>query len=664
MFTQNSPWHSISESLFLASHGLIFEGVWHISQNSGLKNPPVGEQLGGYPGTHLLPLRTAKISVLDPSSSSELTALVLPPEMSMPERLQKDVELSGQVEGKIGGTHKPGEEMEKLHKSSRLSCQVIYLISYQIQHWNQEVKSFLLKVMLVTFPCLQSVLRVAGYRLILPHSHWNKSFAQNRCQPKEKRWPLAVAQVIRKMDALLGISDDITVALLGDVSETEIEMKLDIQILYLRRVHHFCFYASRWCKDCTNGCFRNGSVLDSMTCSLTYALDCEWHMIVDVKICCFHVFSFSSQQSNKVAMLSKSYSSAQMKKAGRVELARFLWSCSFAWNSNRICQDWGIVVDRWAREEDQTFLGTFREGACFDSPHRGAPSRAEGLGTFQCRFLPWVSPVVFLLQFCWWRCLCRHEEWGRNVTCLWLDCMILRINMNKLWFDIRLWHRQKMNCVVCAFLLPLYRFQNAICMNRSSRLQMRRSWRWMTKSSSARSAVSSSRAKSTSSSTYTALIPRSWMMCDRNSIKKWLAMPFSEILIVHRLEPSADQIDQVKADSWQCRSRSKGYEFVATVDLCNSLRSVKCKSGKLGRMIISVVFGLRHFWLCVGSSLFQMRLFACLEPPPDRGTSVPFPLTKESNLNAASRGICDMSKVQLIRIVLFACSSLLNCILL
>jgi len=70
---------------------------------------------------------------------------------------------------------------------------------------------------------------------------------------KRKEMTLAVAQVIRKMDALLGISDDITMALLGDVTETEIEMKLDIQILYLRRVHHFCFYAGRWCKDCTNG---------------------------------------------------------------------------------------------------------------------------------------------------------------------------------------------------------------------------------------------------------------------------------------------------------------------------------------------------------------------------------------------------------------------------
>ena len=41
---------------------------------------------------------------------------------------------------------------------------------------------------------------------------------------------LVVAQVIRKMDVLLGISDDITMGLVGHVSETEIEMKLDLQI--------------------------------------------------------------------------------------------------------------------------------------------------------------------------------------------------------------------------------------------------------------------------------------------------------------------------------------------------------------------------------------------------------------------------------------------------
>ena len=100
-FNQNSPWHSISESLFWHLH--IF-GVWrcltYLNRTADWKIPTSWSLLrGGTPLTHLLPLRTAKISVLDPFSSSELSALVLPPEMSMPERLQKDVELSGQVEG-------------------------------------------------------------------------------------------------------------------------------------------------------------------------------------------------------------------------------------------------------------------------------------------------------------------------------------------------------------------------------------------------------------------------------------------------------------------------------------------------------------------------------------------------------------------------------------
>ncbi|CAK0822140.1 unnamed protein product, partial [Prorocentrum cordatum] len=27
------------------------------------------------------------------------------------------------------------------------------------------------------------------------------------------------------------------------------EAKLDLRVLYLRRVHHFCFYAAEWCPD-------------------------------------------------------------------------------------------------------------------------------------------------------------------------------------------------------------------------------------------------------------------------------------------------------------------------------------------------------------------------------------------------------------------------------
>ena len=54
-------------------------------------------------------------------------------------------------------------------------------------------------------------------------------------------------QVIRKMDDHFGISSDATSALLSHQLDTE--KQLDIQILYLRRVHHFCFYSGKWCKD-------------------------------------------------------------------------------------------------------------------------------------------------------------------------------------------------------------------------------------------------------------------------------------------------------------------------------------------------------------------------------------------------------------------------------
>ena len=54
-------------------------------------------------------------------------------------------------------------------------------------------------------------------------------------------------QVIRKMDDHFGISSDATSALLSHQLDTE--RQLDIQILYLRRVHHFCFYSGKWCKD-------------------------------------------------------------------------------------------------------------------------------------------------------------------------------------------------------------------------------------------------------------------------------------------------------------------------------------------------------------------------------------------------------------------------------
>jgi len=55
------------------------------------------------------------------------------------------------------------------------------------------------------------------------------------------------ARIVRHLDSLFGIKPEITQALLGAVGSPE--AKLDLQLLYLQRVHHFCFYAATWGKD-------------------------------------------------------------------------------------------------------------------------------------------------------------------------------------------------------------------------------------------------------------------------------------------------------------------------------------------------------------------------------------------------------------------------------
>ncbi|CAK0876267.1 unnamed protein product [Prorocentrum cordatum] len=65
------------------------------------------------------------------------------------------------------------------------------------------------------------------------------------------------ARVVRHLDGLLGIEGDrraqtvlrgeVTRAVLGRAGSRE--QKLDVQVTYLRRVHHFCFYSARWCED-------------------------------------------------------------------------------------------------------------------------------------------------------------------------------------------------------------------------------------------------------------------------------------------------------------------------------------------------------------------------------------------------------------------------------
>ena len=54
-------------------------------------------------------------------------------------------------------------------------------------------------------------------------------------------------QVILRMDELHDIPRDLTSYLLNVKGTTE--FKLDLRVMYLRRVHHFCFYAAKWCKD-------------------------------------------------------------------------------------------------------------------------------------------------------------------------------------------------------------------------------------------------------------------------------------------------------------------------------------------------------------------------------------------------------------------------------
>ena len=55
------------------------------------------------------------------------------------------------------------------------------------------------------------------------------------------------AKVIHHLDDLLRIPEGVTSSVLN--SEGSTEQKLDLQVIYLRRVHHFCFYAGEWFQD-------------------------------------------------------------------------------------------------------------------------------------------------------------------------------------------------------------------------------------------------------------------------------------------------------------------------------------------------------------------------------------------------------------------------------
>jgi len=67
------------------------------------------------------------------------------------------------------------------------------------------------------------------------------------------------AQVVRRLDTLMGVRAEATEALLARRGAAATQ--LDLQVLYLRRVHHFCFYAALWCDDAWDLSKRCGAAL-------------------------------------------------------------------------------------------------------------------------------------------------------------------------------------------------------------------------------------------------------------------------------------------------------------------------------------------------------------------------------------------------------------------
>lgn len=57
-----------------------------------------------------------------------------------------------------------------------------------------------------------------------------------------------VTQVVERLDKLVGIPAEVSSALAENCVGSIVE-KLDLRVLYLRRVHHFCFYNAAWCAD-------------------------------------------------------------------------------------------------------------------------------------------------------------------------------------------------------------------------------------------------------------------------------------------------------------------------------------------------------------------------------------------------------------------------------
>jgi len=94
------------------------------------------------------------------------------------------------------------------------------------------------------------------------------------------------ADVLRKLDNLSGVALDATQAVL-DV-EMPMDAKLDLQLLYLRRVHHFCFYAGTRCHDEWELEDRCGSaVLRSKASEGAVALEGDWGIAHEARVRAF-----------------------------------------------------------------------------------------------------------------------------------------------------------------------------------------------------------------------------------------------------------------------------------------------------------------------------------------------------------------------------------------
>ena len=90
-----------------------------------------------------------------------------------------------------------------------------------------------------------------------------------------------------------------------------------------------------------------------------------------------------------------------LQLAGRVDLARLLWSRCLARNSICVWRQRTICVGCWTRETDPRLLATSDgQGDC-GPPHGVASSRAQGLGTFSESFLDCKSHVTWT---CWKSC--------------------------------------------------------------------------------------------------------------------------------------------------------------------------------------------------------------------------------------------------------------------